>query len=1237
MYPKPLFWLKRGLDLLEVWAVSLRRSSGLLLGRDMAADYEHDRIVKHTIFVLLMCAWCGLNHIGIDHRAFPHDNEYHITSLFDHEIDTLGLPVREIGCTMQHHNHKKQWQKINCRENAVIDRALVFLAQTKNVDDAKNLQVHPANNSDNLQFACNKNAKPKHCMPADSRLKRDEDEDDDDNNYCGCGTSHSTGQGKEDHAGESLPFLHWIGNKGLWKVWEVCFQVNTFNGPNCSIAVTSHMITSRFDDTIGDKAEKNSIWTLISLFTLMSELVHAIMVQERSQLRHVRSRHKAAISCNLVRAGLWFLVARVFLCLGLVWFACTWGIWCGPVSCPSTLIKKPNKHKRAKFAKPDSCRMEKFKVEVDVFYHGMDKPLHVNRIIGDGNCYWRAVAKQTKYSWYRLKRLTTNYMLQHAQDHHDSELAYEVKQLQKKNAWANMLAILGTVAFLQRDVRICVRQHIIQCSARSLASPAIGGSPKPINLHFDEHHYSGIDAKDVKCRYAAVDQTLGCSLKEFSSIPLDSYCKDKVLYRHRLNCGCKIRRQGKSRSVHSPTSWDTMPPKHRPAGPGPAGRRLNETFSEQIQRLVKAKTGGSSDDRIAKAAPKSDASSTPVPRIPKQPAGPPPGYQSAPRRPPTPPARPSRAPDLVVPVRALPPPTPPPARSRGVASAATAATPAATETPVSPPQELKMKEVLIASGGQRFQWRTPYLSDESIVLLEDLFHVKDNDPSNRLYGHLGVHVQTMQKFALQPLFVASITKQVVAALQHESTVIVYQCTSGRHRSVAAVQLTKDVIKCIDPNVRIHTRHLSSQHWKPSTCGGECDECCIIADCPPAPYKDLVSNIARSALERVGAAYMHSLSSEKVWDFSSLEFVGGSSSSLSCVGGDVEVTFAKPLYAENNTDANENLIEFTNASCIGNLRKNGWDNHDHDLSRDGHAGPMLVHIIPWGFWLGFLCRFLDVCCRLSSHAITKTTKGEAFLIDKCSMSKNSKMSASKWLQTKCKHILPRNDDREQRDASAAATAPVISTIDESSLSFAKITAASINWQAKNTHYDTQNCINQKAHKQLARAGRSECAGHSPLWARVLVAFIVFEIALLGVRFLSGGMLHSYCADCESGEPSDNQHHSTQVVSSLEDQATNILSESHVTVDNIRTLLEHPDVPWQINGDGFQVTLGAARLSLTKATLELPNFTKVFIKYFRQCNNEIYGSTIVINKNLKTELHVDSRNEKITGIPHCNHSL
>ena len=58
----------------------------------------------------------------------------------------------------------------------------------------------------------------------------------------------------------------------------------------------------------------------------------------------------------------------------------------------------------------------------------------------------------------------------------------------------------------------------------------------------------------------------------------------------------------------------------------------------------------------------------------------------------------------------------------------------------------------------RLRWSTfpledaIYLADNSIVLLEDLFHVKEGDPSTRMYGHLGTHVQTMKKFAQQPLF-----------------------------------------------------------------------------------------------------------------------------------------------------------------------------------------------------------------------------------------------------------------------------------------------------------------------------------------------------------------------------------------------------------------------------------------------------------------------------------------------------
>ena len=64
-----------------------------------------------------------------------------------------------------------------------------------------------------------------------------------------------------------------------------------------------------------------------------------------------------------------------------------------------------------------------------------------------------------------------------------------------------------------------------------------------------------------------------------------------------------------------------------------------------------------------------------------------------------------------------------------------------------------------------------YLADNSIVLLEDLFHVKEGDPSTRMYGHLGTHVQTMKKFAQQPLFfLESIIKQIAAALMMESAI-----------------------------------------------------------------------------------------------------------------------------------------------------------------------------------------------------------------------------------------------------------------------------------------------------------------------------------------------------------------------------------------------------------------------------------------------------------------------------------
>ena len=143
----------------------------------------------------------------------------------------------------------------------------------------------------------------------------------------------------------------------------------------------------------------------------------------------------------------------------------------------------------------------------------------------------------------------------------------------------------------------------------------------------------------------------------------------------------------------------------------------------------------------------------------------------------------------------------------------------------------------------------------------------------------------------------------------------------------------------------------------------------------------------------------------------------------------------------------------------------------------------------------------------------------------------------------------------------------------------------------------------------------------------MVLLVVGTLFLELQVFSGGMLHSHNLDCPSSDVAVNCRHLQPDVPSLEMQARNILIGDCVTIDNIRTLLDHPDVPWQQNGDGHQVTLGAARLSLTRATLALPNFTKAILQYFRQCNSKAYGSTIVINKNLKTTLHTDARNEKL----------
>ena len=135
----------------------------------MAADYEHNRNPKHAsgvfckvMLFLLVCAWCGITHIGIAIRAIPHDSAYNNkTRANQHVYETccftsirtskrkmhvsiylqtnlLDHPVGEIGCIPQHQNYKNQWPKNYCKE--VVSKCdTIYFIQQNHLDECEQI------------------------------------------------------------------------------------------------------------------------------------------------------------------------------------------------------------------------------------------------------------------------------------------------------------------------------------------------------------------------------------------------------------------------------------------------------------------------------------------------------------------------------------------------------------------------------------------------------------------------------------------------------------------------------------------------------------------------------------------------------------------------------------------------------------------------------------------------------------------------------------------------------------------------------------------------------------------------------------------------------------------------------------------------------------------------------------------------------------------------------------------
>ena len=948
----------------------------------------------------------------------------------------------------------------------------------------------------------------------------------------------------------------------------------------CTTAILPVMSVARDDDAVhhihihaskslisknkkDDPNHPNSLWDIIVLTTLASEIWHAIIAQELQRLRHPRVR-RVAIGCSLLKGAFWAFVLRVFFLFWVLWFVRAWGFWCEPLT--PCLFTKQILHKRKnrisnRYTKRPMSRNEKFNVQVDVLCHGIKTHVHINRTIGDGNCYWRAVAKQTNMTWYKLKKLTTNYMLQHALKEKDDELWQNVKTLKKKNEWASMLAILGTADYLQREIRVCVRGHIIRCSPLRISTCANKQSKHDagaINLFYENSHYSGVDAADVRHRLTAAKHELSSSLREFLNLTLEAYPKDVTLSRHRMNIGCNlvVRKQRFHLNNRSIARAGQMPPQYRPAGQGLPKRRLDEDFTAQIMRVAKAKSAApaiSTTTSLMKAMRKIPPRPPAPPiKVPKEPPYPPPGRGIS--QPMTPPKSP------------MTPPKPPcPRRKPSTATSWSASSSMTNEMTTSS--------------------KTPGTSEATASMTQPMSTAampKPPEPSKK------------------PLIAtATISEDRV---QHPRLVRKPRTPPPprRHMPSAAPPSIE-----LPPTVE-------------DMSGGECTDDSMNNSIQHAPLDALVDRVvdevSRRVLERfTSTQYMVGLSENAVCDHMKTQ---SKSHDLNHNWDKAIVSNQSNLRTQDGY-AMRSPIDAVSATlpCTCTNIKSCMTPSTGNLWLRLCSGIL-------GFLLGCFERVRYLCLVLHLHVRELGSSGTALdaFCTGCKLDKDSKLRVCTRAS-----VDPQIDVQHQpKNLQQIRIRPKIDKSNNTKIMSTKIAATMQPRKAERERHD--------ASVRLAGMPAASSFAANGMARQWLVPFIVVFSIISGVssihfdRVLQGGMLNQY-----SDEGVDSKGHKQQRVMSnitpLDECARNVLIGECVNIDNIRILLEHPEVPWIPKEDGFQITLGAARLSLTKATSAFPNLTRVITAYMQQCNNKAQGSTIVINKNVKTAIHVDSHNEKL----------
>ena len=351
----------------------------------MAADYEHGRNHLHLVVMLLIAFWCGITYTGLCVTDRPYSRAF----------------AHDVGCTMTFTEGQqfayKNWfqqnrQQLQCQSQS--KNSIQNCIQNSFTNASKKITMPFAGIC--LQEMCsfNTNCTARQYWSADD-LCHDDDMRDDPKQHPYSPINYHI-QGPCERASIWMHLL-----LGLW---------------GCGYSEKG-IIGLLLMPKVNHPIRTHSLWALIALFAIISELAHAFIAHACTRHRQVRDLWKrdlqrcprvckctSVIRAGFVRFGFRILWTSLF-CLGCLSGASE-GFYWGCLTPPK--VQFPNKPKKQK-SKPHDF-MQKLGIEFTAFVPQSNMFVECQQVLGDGNCMWRAASRFTTQKWYILKKNTLQHL-----------------------------------------------------------------------------------------------------------------------------------------------------------------------------------------------------------------------------------------------------------------------------------------------------------------------------------------------------------------------------------------------------------------------------------------------------------------------------------------------------------------------------------------------------------------------------------------------------------------------------------------------------------------------------------------------------------------------------------------------------------------------------------------------------------------------------------------------------------